>query len=197
MAAATNGAVSHKPIPGTDGPAEGCVMQETRVKAPFAELNLVTDICGKDEANERGYNTDAPLPLPEELTSGLDSLKDEEFDLIIVGAGLSGAVLAERCTKELGMKVLILDKRDHIGGNCYDYIDEYGIRVSLYGVHLFHTKFERVWNYVTQFSEWVPYEHRVKGREDDVRGDFKVFAGAAHFGPVQQLVRIRLSGLDC
>ena len=58
-------------------------------------------------------------------------------------------------------RVLVLDKRDHIGGNCYDYIDKYGIRTSLYGVHIFHTKYDRVKDYVQQFSEWIPYEHRV------------------------------------
>ena len=57
--------------------------------------------------------------------------------------------------------MLVIDKRDHIGGNCYDYIDKYGIRTSLYGVHIFHTKYDRVKEYVQQFSEWVPYEHRV------------------------------------
>ena len=55
----------------------------------------------------------------------------------------------------------MIDKRDHIGGNCYDYIDKYGIRTSKYGVHIFHTKYDRVKEYVQQFSEWVPYEHRV------------------------------------
>ena len=63
-----------------------------------------------------------------------------------------------------GLKSLIIDKRNHIGGNCYDYIDEHGIRVSLYGAHIFHTKHQRVWNYVNQFSEWIPYQHKVKGR---------------------------------
>ena len=62
-----------------------------------------------------------------------------------------------------GLKSLIIDKRNHIGGNCYDYIDEHGIRVSLYGAHIFHTKHQRVWNYVNQFSEWIPYQHKVKG----------------------------------
>ena len=56
---------------------------------------------------------------------------------------------------------LVIDKRDHIGGNCYDYLDEHGIRTSKYGVHIFHTKHDRVKEYVQQFSEWIPYEHRV------------------------------------
>ena len=86
------------------------------------------------------------------MSGDLSGLADKEFDLLIVGAGLSGAVLAERCSKELGMSSLIIDCRNHIGGNCYDYIDEHGVRASKYGAHLFHTKFERVWEYVQQFS---------------------------------------------
>jgi UDP-galactopyranose mutase len=99
------------------------------------------------------------------IPSGLEGL-EEEYDLVIIGAGLSGGVIAERASKELGLKSLILDKRDHIGGNCYDFIDEHGFRISRYGVHLFHTVHQRVWDYVNRFSEWMPYEHRVKGKVD-------------------------------
>lgn len=84
------------------------------------------------------------------------------FDVCIVGAGLSGAVIAERYASTTNQSVLVMEKREHIGGNCYDYIDSAtGIRVSKYGAHLFHTKYEKVWEYVKQFSEWVPYEHKV------------------------------------
>jgi UDP-galactopyranose mutase len=62
------------------------------------------------------------------------------------------------------MTSVIIDKRDHIGGNCYDYVTKDNIRASLYGAHLFHTKYERVWNYVNEFSEWIPFDHRVRGR---------------------------------
>lgn len=83
-------------------------------------------------------------------------------DVCVVGAGLSGAVIAERYATQRNKSVLVLEKRSHIGGNCYDYIDdETGIRVNQYGAHLFHTQYKRVWNYVQQFAEWVPYEHRV------------------------------------
>ena len=68
------------------------------------------------------------------------------------------------------MTSLILDVRDHIGGNCYDYIEGHGIRASKYGAHLFHTKFPRVWDYVQNFSEWMPFDHRVKGRVADAQG---------------------------
>ena len=83
-------------------------------------------------------------------------------DVCIVGAGLSGAVIAERYANELKQSVLVMEKRDHIGGNCYDYIDEEtGIRVSKYGAHLFHTKYKRVWEYAQRFADWIPYEHEV------------------------------------
>jgi UDP-galactopyranose mutase len=64
---------------------------------------------------------------------------------LIAGAGLSGVVLAERLAKNHNKKVLIIEKRDHIGGNCYDYIDENGILMNKYGAHLFHTENDRVW----------------------------------------------------
>lgn len=92
------------------------------------------------------------------------SILEQHHDVCVVGAGLSGAVIAERYATQLNQKVLIVEKRDHIGGNCYDYIDpQANIRISKYGAHLFHTKHERVWDYVQQFSEWTPYEHKVIG----------------------------------
>jgi len=86
------------------------------------------------------------------------------FDVVVVGAGLSGAVIAERHASMLGKRVLIVEKRDHIGGNCYDYLDpDTGIRVNKYGAHLFHTNSEEVWNYIRKFSDWSPWEHKVLG----------------------------------
>jgi UDP-galactopyranose mutase len=84
-----------------------------------------------------------------------------DYDVVVVGAGLSGAVLAERYACCLGLRVLVLESRSHIGGNCYDFVNEHGIRVSRYGAHLFHTNDEQVWQYVNSFTEWVPWEHRV------------------------------------
>ncbi len=88
-------------------------------------------------------------------------------DIVIIGAGISGSVLAERYSAA-GKKVLILEKRDHIGGNCYDYRDQNGILVSKYGAHLFHTQFKEVWDYVNRFAEWYPWEHKVLAKVDDV-----------------------------
>eukprot|EP00532_Pseudo-nitzschia_australis_P009495 CAMPEP_0168163798 /NCGR_PEP_ID=MMETSP0139_2-20121125/574_1 /TAXON_ID=44445 /ORGANISM="Pseudo-nitzschia australis, Strain 10249 10 AB" /LENGTH=405 /DNA_ID=CAMNT_0008080729 /DNA_START=228 /DNA_END=1445 /DNA_ORIENTATION=+ len=96
-----------------------------------------------------------------------DANRFEDYDVCIVGSGLSGAVIAERYASQLNQKVVVIEKRNHIGGNCYDYIDdETGIRVSKYGAHLFHTTNKRVWNYVQRFSEWTKYEHEVVGIVD-------------------------------
>lgn len=88
------------------------------------------------------------------------------IDILIIGAGISGSVLAERYATS-GKKVLIIEKRNHIGGNCYDHYDENGILISKYGAHLFHTNEEQVWQYVNQFTDWYPWEHKVIARVDD------------------------------
>lgn len=84
-----------------------------------------------------------------------------DAEIVIVGAGLSGSVMADRYARLLNKKVVVLEKRDHIGGNCYDYIDDYGVRISKYGAHLFHTNSERVWNYINEFDQWLRWEHQV------------------------------------
>jgi UDP-galactopyranose mutase len=90
-------------------------------------------------------------------------------DILIVGAGLSGATIANLIASDYpNIKIKIIDKRDHIGGNVYDYIDnETGIRVSKYGAHLWHTNDEEVWNYVQQFGKWVRWEHKVIAKIDE------------------------------
>ena len=86
---------------------------------------------------------------------------------IIVGAGLSGATLARKLADQ-GENVLVIEKRDHIGGNTYDYIDEKtGIRLSKYGAHIFHTNSDMVWKFVNQFSEWDIYRHKVLSYVND------------------------------
>ncbi len=83
-------------------------------------------------------------------------------DLVIVGAGLFGLTVAERCANDLGLKVLVLDRRNHVGGNAYSAPEpETGIEVHKYGAHLFHTSNERVWEYVNRFTAFTGYQHRV------------------------------------
>ena len=88
------------------------------------------------------------------------------FDFLIVGAGYAGSVLAERLARTAGKKVLICDKRPHIAGNAFDYFNEDGILIHKYGPHIFHTNAERIFDYLTQFTEWLPYEHRVLAQVD-------------------------------
>lgn len=87
-------------------------------------------------------------------------------DIVIIGAGISGAVLAQQYA-EIGKKVLVIEKRNHIAGNCYDHIDENGILVSKYGAHLFHTNDEQVWDYVNRYSKWYTWEHKVLAKVDE------------------------------
>ncbi len=82
-------------------------------------------------------------------------------DWLIVGAGFTGAVLAERIASQLDQKVLVVDRRNHIGGNAYDFYDEHGVLVHKYGPHIFHTNSRKVWDYLSQFTEWRPYYHQV------------------------------------
>jgi UDP-galactopyranose mutase len=84
------------------------------------------------------------------------------YDFLIVGCGFTGATLAERIASQLGKKVLIIDQRNHIGGNAYDYYDASGILTSKYGAHIFHTSNEKVWRYLTQFMDLNNYVHHVE-----------------------------------
>ena len=84
-----------------------------------------------------------------------------KYDYLIVGAGYSGSVLAERIASELNKKVLLIDRRGHIGGNSYDYHDDQGILIHKYGPHIFHTNSQKVWLYLSQFTEWIEYYHHV------------------------------------
>ncbi len=88
------------------------------------------------------------------------------FDYLIVGAGFAGSVLAERLASQLNKKVLILDKRPHIGGNAYDHYNEDGLLVHKYGPHIFHTNSREVFDYLSLFTAWRPYEHRVQASVD-------------------------------
>lgn len=84
-----------------------------------------------------------------------------KYDVLIVGAGIAGCVIAARYAEETNKKVLIIDRRDHIGGNCYDYYDEAGVLVHKYGPHAFHTNNKKVWEFLNRYTEFNDYNHRV------------------------------------
>jgi UDP-galactopyranose mutase len=96
-------------------------------------------------------------------------------DLVVVGSGFFGLTVAERVATELGKRVLVIDRRDHIGGNAYSEPEpETGIEVHRYGAHLFHTSNERVWEYVNRFTDFTSYQHRV----------FSIFDGKTYSLPI-------------
>ena len=88
------------------------------------------------------------------------------FDYLIVGAGFAGSVIAERLATQAGKKVLVIDKRNHIGGNAYDHYNSEGILVHRYGPHIFHTNSKEIFEYLGQFTAWRPYEHQVLASVD-------------------------------
>lgn len=88
------------------------------------------------------------------------------YKYVIIGAGFAGAVLAERIASQLNEKVLVIEKRNHIGGNAYDCFDKDGILIHKYGPHIFHTRSGEVWDYLSQFTEWNLYHHHVQGMID-------------------------------
>jgi len=119
-------------------------------------------------------------------THATPSRSARRFDYLIVGAGFAGAVLAERLASQLDKTVLVVDRRPHIGGNAYDHLDASGVLVHRYGPHIFHTNAQRVVDYLSQFTEWRSYEHRVLAEVDGLRVPI----------PINLTTLNRLYGLD-
>ena len=90
----------------------------------------------------------------------------ERFDTLVVGAGFAGSIMAERLASQCGQRVLVIDERDHLAGSAHDYLDQHGVLVHAYGPHIFHTQSARVVEYLSRFTDWRPYEHRVMARLD-------------------------------
>src|SRR5205823_14926586 len=86
---------------------------------------------------------------------------------LIVGAGFAGSVLAEQLARSFGYEVLLIDRRPHIGGNAYDHYNDHGVLVHKYGPHIFHTNSREVFEYLSRFTAWRPYEHRVIASVDN------------------------------
>ena len=93
----------------------------------------------------------------------------ERYDVMVVGAGFAGAVMAERLAADGGKRVLVIDRRPHIAGNAYDHRDAAGILIHQYGPHIFHTNSAEIFDYLSRFTAWRPYEHRVLADVDGVR----------------------------
>ena len=87
-------------------------------------------------------------------------------DWLVVGAGFAGSVLAERIARVLNQTVLLVDRRSHLGGNAYDHVDQAGLLVHKYGPHIFHTNSDMIFQYLSLFTDWIPYSHRVLAMVD-------------------------------
>lgn len=115
------------------------------------------------EAARRKKNV---IPQFEVVSLKIPIAPRETYDYLVVGAGFAGAVVAERLAAGLGKRVLVIDKRPHIAGNAFDYYNDDGLLVHLYGPHIFHTQSEKVFDYLSQFTEWRSYEHKVLASVD-------------------------------
>ena len=127
------------------------------------------------------------------------------YDLIVVGSGFFGLTVAEQAASELGKRVLVVEKRSHIGGNAYSENEpETGIEVHKYGAHLFHTSNERVWEYVNRFTDFTDYQHRVFAMHDGTAYQFPMGLGlinqffGRYYSPeeAKQLIEEQREGLD-
>jgi UDP-galactopyranose mutase len=97
----------------------------------------------------------------------LKSPAKKAYDYLVVGAGFAGSVIAERLASQHDARVLVVDRRPHVGGNAYDHLDDAGVLIHQYGPHIFHTNSDEIVDYLSQFTDWRPYEHRVLA---EVRG---------------------------
>lgn len=122
----------------------------------------------------------------ERRTTRNGATEKPHYDVLIVGAGFAGAVMAERLAADGGKKVLVIDRRPHIAGNAYDLPNDDGILYHLYGPHIFHTNSEEIFDYLSNFTEWRAYEHRVLA---DVRGQLVPM-------PINRTTLNKLYGLD-
>jgi UDP-galactopyranose mutase len=113
------------------------------------------------------------------------------FDYLIVGAGFAGSVLAERLARGSSRKVLLVDRRPHIGGNAYDCYDDAGILIHKYGPHIFHTNSREVFEYLSTFTRWRPYEHRVRASVDGQLVPIPI-----NLDTINQLYGLKLTSLE-
>jgi UDP-galactopyranose mutase len=110
----------------------------------------------------------------------------KSYDYLVVGAGFAGSVIAERLASQLDARVLVIDKRPHVAGNAYDHLDEAGVLIHQYGPHIFHTNSDEIVGYLSQFTQWRPYQHRVLAQ---VRGQLVPI-------PINRTTLNKLFGLD-
>jgi UDP-galactopyranose mutase len=101
------------------------------------------------------------IKVPSAGPNIVKAARRKKYDYLVVGAGFAGSVIAERLASQLGAHVLVIDKRPHVAGNAYDHLDEAGVLIHQYGPHIFHTNSDEIVDYLSQFTAWRPYEHKV------------------------------------
>jgi len=130
----------------------------------LAEVEAVLSAMSWDDTVLRMQERMAAVPASTRRSrpvSGIQNSGLPHYDTLVVGAGFAGSVLAERLARGSGERVLVVDRRPHVGGNAFDELDAAGVLIHRYGPHIFHTNSQPVVDYLSQFTEWHPYEHRV------------------------------------
>ena len=126
------------------------------------------------------------IAVPSAGPNIVKSAAKKAYDYLVVGAGFAGSVIAERLASQHDAQVLVVDRRPHVGGNAYDHLDEAGVLIHQYGPHIFHTNSDEIVDYLSQFTEWRPYEHKVLA---EVRGQLVPI-------PINRTTLNMLFGLD-
>jgi UDP-galactopyranose mutase len=126
------------------------------------------------------------IAVPSAGPNIVKSAAKKAYDYLVVGAGFAGSVIAERLASQHGARVLVIDRRPHVGGNAYDHLDEAGVLIHQYGPHIFHTNSDEIVDYLSQFTAWRPYEHKVLA---EVRGQLVPI-------PINRTTLNMLFGLD-
>lgn len=132
------------------------------VRDRLAPLSWRTTALLMEEHIERHFHKNDKQVLPLRRRPA----KAGRYDYLVVGAGFAGAVLAERLASQLSKRVLLIDRRPHVGGNAYDFVNRAGVLMHQYGPHIFHTNSEDIFSYLSQFTAWRAYEHRVLAQVD-------------------------------
>jgi UDP-galactopyranose mutase len=126
------------------------------------------------------------IKVPSAGPNIVKAARRKQYDYLVVGAGFAGSVIAERLASQLGAHVLVIDKRPHVAGNAYDHLDDAGVLIHQYGPHIFHTNSDEIVDYLSQFTAWRPYEHKVLAQ---VRGQLVPI-------PINRTTLNKLFGLD-
>jgi UDP-galactopyranose mutase len=169
----------------------------------WAEMKRLLDAAIERRESRTGAGGGALLPAGDGLVEVEAAIPDgvpeggsivvepRGFDVLVVGAGFAGSVLAERLASQAGMRVLVVERRNHVGGNAYDHHDDAGILIHRYGPHIFHTNSTEVFEYLSRFTAWRPYSHRVLASVDGLLLPIPI-----NLDTINELYGLRLSSFE-